>query len=181
MILMYYFQTSQKIIQQISIKSSGGGWIYMIIVKLKKNEIKNALELVWTVFQEFEAPDYSQQGIEEFRKFISYDSMIKQFETEEIFFWGCKVNHELTGIIATRGMNHICLLFVKKEFHRKGIAKRLFNIVLEKCKSVNSIYTITVNSSPYAVEVYHRLGFVDIEKEQTVNGMRFTPMIYSLK
>lgn len=153
----------------------------MDIVKLQKNEIKNALELVWTVFQEFEAPDYTIQGVEEFRKFISYDSMIEQFEIERIVFWGCKVNNELTGVIATRGMNHICLLFVKKEFHRRGIAKRLFHTVLEKCKSVNSINTITVNSSPYAVEVYHRLGFVDTEKEQTVNGMRFTPMMYSLK
>jgi GNAT superfamily N-acetyltransferase len=153
----------------------------VVIVKLKKNEIKNALELVWTVFQEFEAPDYSIQGIEEFRKFISYDSMIEQFETEKIVFWGCKVDNELTGVIVTRGMNHICLLFVKKEFHRRGIAKRLFYTVLEKCKSVNSFNTITVNSSPYAVEVYQRLGFVDTEKEQTVNGMRFTPMMYSLK
>jgi GNAT superfamily N-acetyltransferase len=154
----------------------------MDIVKLKKNEIKNALELVWSVFQEFESPDYSIQGIEEFRKFISYDSMLEQFETSKIVFWGCKVDNELTGVIATRGMNHICLLFVKKEFHRRGIAKRLFNTVLERCKSEKSaIHTITVNSSPYAVEVYHRLGFVDIEKEQTVNGMRFTPMMYSLK
>jgi GNAT superfamily N-acetyltransferase len=154
----------------------------MDIVKLKKNEIKNALELVWSVFQEFEAPDYSIQGIEEFRKFISYDSMLEQFETAKIVFWGCKVDNELTGVIATRGMNHICLLFVKKEFHRRGIAKRLFNTVLERCKSEKStIHTITVNSSPYAVEVYHRLGFVDIEKEQTVNGLRFTPMRYSLK
>jgi GNAT superfamily N-acetyltransferase len=154
----------------------------MDIVKLKKNEIKIALELVWTVFQEFEAPDYSIQGIEEFRKFISYNSMTEQFETSKIVFWGCKVDNELTGVIATRGMNHICLLFVKKEFHRRGIAKRLFNTVLERCKSEKSaIHTITVNSSPYAVEVYHRLGFVDIEKEQTVNGMRFTPMMYSLK
>jgi GNAT superfamily N-acetyltransferase len=154
----------------------------MDIVKLKKNEIKIALELVWTVFQEFEAPDYSIQGIEEFRKFISYNSMTEQFETSKIVFWGCKVDNELTGVIATRGMNHICLLFVKKEFHKRGIAKRLFYTVLERCKSEKStINTITVNSSPYAVKVYHRLGFVDIEKEQTVNGMRFTPMMYSLK
>nr|WP_218833123.1 GNAT family N-acetyltransferase [Bacillus sp. 7884-1] len=88
----------------------------MDIVKLKKNEIKNALGLVWSVFQEFESPDYSIQGIEEFRKFISYDSMLEQFETSKIVFWGCKVDNELTGVIATRGMNHICLLFVKKEF-----------------------------------------------------------------
>lgn len=34
----------------------------MKILKLEKSQIKPALELVWTVFQEFEATDYSQQG-----------------------------------------------------------------------------------------------------------------------
>jgi GNAT superfamily N-acetyltransferase len=148
------------------------------ILKLQKSDIRDALDLVWTVFLEFEAPDYSSQGIEEFKKFISYNSMIEQFEKEELSFWGCTVTKELAGVIATRGDNHICLLFVKKEFHRKGIAKRLFQEVFESQKSLDYI---TVNSSPYAVEVYHRLGFVDIDKEQTVNGMRFTPMVYKLK
>jgi predicted GNAT family N-acyltransferase len=38
--------------------------------------------------------------------------------------------------------------------------------------------TITVNSSPYGVPFYHALGFEDSDKEQTVNGIRFTPMKY---
>lgn len=150
----------------------------MYILKLKKSDIKNALDLVWSVFLEYEAPDYSSQGIEEFKNFIACDSIMEQFEREEISFWGCKVNNELAGVIAARGSNHICLLFVKKEFHRRGIAKRLFQEVVN---NQNPLNTITVNSSPYAVEVYHRLGFVDTDIEQNVNGMRFTPMVYKLK
>jgi GNAT superfamily N-acetyltransferase len=150
------------------------------IIKLERTNLKNALDLVWKVFLEFEAPDYSPQGIEEFKKFISYDSMIIQFENEEICFWGAINNHELTGVIATRGSSHICLLFVNKEYHRQGIGKRLFHTVLEDCKNKNC-NTITVNSSPSAVEVYHCIGFVDLDQEQTVNGIRFTPMSYSIK
>ncbi|WP_419887846.1 GNAT family N-acetyltransferase [Neobacillus niacini] len=153
----------------------------MAIIKLKKSDIKEALDLVWKVFLEFEAPDYTPQGIEEFKKYISYDSMIKQYEKEEIFFWGCVVNNELTGVIATRGSNHICLLFVNKQYHRQGIAKRLFLTVLEDCKSKLNINTISVNSSRYAIEVYHRLGFVDCDEEQNVKGIRYTPMCYSIK
>ncbi|MBW9153874.1 GNAT family N-acetyltransferase [Clostridium estertheticum] len=55
----------------------------MEIIKLQKNDIKNALNLVWTVFQEFEATDYSRQGIEEFRKFISYNYNIEKFDKGE--------------------------------------------------------------------------------------------------
>lgn len=33
-----------------------------------------------------------------------------------------------------------------------------------------------MHSSPYAVEVYRHLGFAPTDTEQTVNGLRFTPM-----
>lgn len=153
----------------------------MEIIKLQKNDIRNALDLVWTVFKEFEAPDYSKQGIEEFRKFISYNSIIDKFDKGELYFWGCIDNNDLTGVITTRGINHICMLFVKKEYHRRGIARSLFQTVEERCKSKNNISIITVNSSPYAIEVYHRFGFFDTDKELTVNGIRFTPMSYLQK
>ena len=153
----------------------------MDIIKLKKNDITNALDLVWRVFQEFEAPDYSKQGIEEFRKFISYNSIIERLDAEKLFLWGCKDNNILTGVIATRGINHICMMFVNKEFHRQGIARSLLRTVEEKCKSEDNISKITVNSSPYAIEVYHHLGFFDTEEELTIDGIRFTPMSYLLK
>ncbi len=136
---------------------------------------------MWAVFQEFEAPDYTPQGIEEFRKFISYRSVIAKFEKEELSFWGGYVNRELVGVIATRGLNHICLLFVKKEFHRQGFARRLVQKVVERCAKECNTTTITVNSSPYAIEFYHRLGFIDTDIEQNVNGMRFTPMSYTFR
>lgn len=153
----------------------------MEIIKLQKNDIRNALDLVWNVFQEFEAPDYSKQGIEEFREFISYNSIIDKFDKGELYFWGCVDNDDLTGVITTRGINHICMLFVNKEYHRRGIARSLFQTVEERCKNENNISNITVNSSPYAIEVYHRLGFFDTDKELTLNGIRFTPMSYFLK
>ena len=35
---------------------------------------------------------------------------------------------------------------------------------------------VTVNSSPYGAEAYRRLGFVDTDGMQFVNGMYFIPM-----
>ena len=40
--------------------------------------------------------------------------------------------------------------------------------------SDHSVYM--VHASPYAVPVYHHLGFIDMDEEQTVDGMRFRPM-----
>ena len=52
------------------------------------------------------------------------------------------------------------------------IGKKLYN----KVKSVNDNSFFTVNSSPYAHEVYKHLEFVDTNQEQCINGLRFYPM-----
>ena len=39
---------------------------------------------------------------------------------------------------------------------------------------------ITVNAAPYAVGFYHKIGFIDLEKEKTTDGIRYTPMIIHL-
>ena len=150
------------------------------IKKLDKIDIKDALELIWQVFQEFEAPEYSQEGGENFHKYLDYNSIIKKLDNGELPFWGCFISEKLIGVIATRDKSHISMLFVLKEYHRQGIAKRLFQAVINDCSAIEGVNKITVNSSPYAVEVYHHFGFIDTNSEQTVDGIRFTPMEYKV-
>ena len=62
-------------------------------------------------------------------------------------------------------------------YHRRGIGKKLFDAM--RRDYAHPVFT--VNSSPYAVEVYRHLGFVPTGEEQTVDGLRFTPMQYRPK
>lgn len=81
----------------------------------------------------------------------------------------------MAGIIATRNNgNHIALFFVNSKYHRQGIGRKLFEVVVQNSTGEK----ITVNSSPYAVKVYKKLGFVPDSEEQIVDGIRFTPMTY---
>jgi GNAT superfamily N-acetyltransferase len=139
------------------------------IKRLSGNEIDKVLELVMKVFLEFEAPDYSQEGIRTFQDYINDDRAIKELD-----IYGALIDNQVIGVIATRNINHISLFFVDREYHQRGIGKQLFHFLLTNTSSEN----ITVNSSPYAVEVYHHLGFTDTNKEQLQNGIRYTPMIY---
>lgn len=41
----------------------------MEIAKISKEKLPEAMQLVWEGFSEFEAPDYSQEGIDEFKRF----------------------------------------------------------------------------------------------------------------
>ena len=138
------------------------------VKKLEKNEdIKKAINLVWRVFQEYDASDYSEEGINEFYKSIHDTNFISQLN-----WYGAFNQDELIGIIATRDNGkHISLFFVDRKYQRQGIGKRLFRTV--------RIEKMTVNSSPYAVPIYHKLCFKETDSEQIVNGLRYIPMILS--
>ncbi len=145
--------------------------------KIEKEELQETLNLVRKVFDEFEAPYYSEEGIASFYKFIDIDNILEQYMNGSLYFYGCFVNNTIIGIIAVRNFVHISLLFVDKHYHKQGIARTLFDDVIKICKEkISFLQIVTVNSSPYAVGFYHKLGFVDISSEQTVDGIRFTPM-----
>lgn len=142
----------------------------MEIKKLDETQYAIAIDLIWSTFLQFEAPDYSAEGIRSFKAFIDNKEIIKTLE-----FWGAYDNKELKGVIATNNnRKHICFFFVKALCHRQGIGRKLFEYLCEH--SQNKI--ITVNSSPYAVPIYHKLGFADLDIEQVSDGMRYTPMKY---
>ena len=142
----------------------------MEIKEIEKDQIPKATDLIWTTFLQFEAPDYSEEGVQSFKYFIEDKEMISTLE-----FWGAYDNRELKGVIATNeNRKHICCFFVKAQYHRQGIGRKLWEYVLVNGRSE----IITVNSSPYAVPIYHKLGFVDTDVEQLSDGMRYTPMKY---
>ena len=140
----------------------------MEIRQLEPFEIDEAITLIWEVFLQFEAPDYSDEGIQSFKDFIENREMIKTLE-----FWGAYDDKELKGVIAAKEeRKHICCFFVKAQYHRQGIGRMLWEYLLKNSPSE----LITVNSSPYAIPFYHKLGFVDMDTEQLSDGIRYTPM-----
>ena len=137
--------------------------------RLTYEEIPQALELCWQVFLEFEASEYSPEGIAAFR--ASLDDMERNRKMD---FYGAFDGDALVGVLSMRASQHISGFFVDAAYHRQGIGRRLF----EAMRRDYARQVFTVNSSPYAVEVYRHLGFVPTDKEQTVDGLRFTPMQY---
>ena len=140
------------------------------IRKLFAEERASALDLAWRVFSEYESPDYSKEGTEEFKKCLHDEKYLAGIE-----YYGAFDGNRLVGFVGIRSdRKHICFFFVDGKCHRQGIGTRLFKAVRQEYPDK----TITLNSSPYGVPFYHALGFEDTDKEQTVNGIRFTPMKY---
>lgn len=137
------------------------------IRKILKEEMEEALQLVWTVFLEFEAQDYTEEGIMEFKRTIDNKQWV-----EDRDFYGAYKDNKIIGVIATKDTTHIALFFVDGKFHNQGIGKKLYNKINES----NKQNYFTVNSSPYAYEIYKHLGFIDTDKEQCIKGLKFYPM-----
>lgn len=146
--------------------------ILLEIRRILKAELKEALGLVWKTFLEFEAPDYTEEGIVEFKRTIKDESWIEARD-----FYGAYDNNKIVGVIATKDNSHIALFFVDGKYHRQGIGRKLYN----KAEALNNNGFFTVNSSPYAHQVYKHLGFIDTDTEQCINGLRFYPMKKILK
>lgn len=139
---------------------------------------ENALsEMVWDVFSEFQAPDYSREGINSFREFIKPQRLANEISNNRIKVYCCYDKDDLVGILAVQDITHISLLFVKKSHHRRGIAKELLKRAIKDIKIKNpNVEILTVNSSPYAVEIYRRLGFNPTDNMQEKDGIVFMPM-----
>lgn len=149
----------------------------MQLCRITPSKLRDALDLVWEVFEKYEAPEYEEMGVKTFRHFIEYSNMVEKVNKGEMNFWGCYVNSYLVGVIALRERQHISLLFVREQFHHLGIARRLVRVAVDCVKSMEpKIRAVTVNSSPYAVGFYKKVGFQALGPEQTADGIRFTSM-----
>ena len=141
-------------------------------------EIRAALSLTEKVFMEFEAPTYSGEGVRNFiNDCIVNEAFENNYTSAKFIMLGAFDNDKIIGMLAEKNGNHICLLFVDKDYHRQGVASALMRemVVALKLKGADKI---TVNSSPYAVPFYKHFGFTEIGEQQTVNGITFAPMAY---
>ncbi len=134
---------------------------------LRVEETPAALALAWKVFCAYESPVYPPEGTEEFRKSIQSEVYLAG-----IVYYGAFDGAALVGVLGIRKQRrHICFFFLDGAYHRRGIGTRLF------CRARGDFPgEITLNAAPFGLPFYKKLGFVPTAEEQTVNGIRFTPM-----
>ena len=139
------------------------------IRKIKPEETDEITDLAFSVYMEFEAPDYSAEGVRAFKAFLSDREMLSLFT-----IYGAFENETPIGMLAVRDSIHISLFFVDGRHHRKGVGTALFQHFLLEARPA----IVTVNAAPFALPFYRHLGFVQTGSETLENGIRYTPMLY---
>ena len=152
----------------------------IIFEHLKIDEIDQYSDLINTVFDEFVGMDYSEEGNNSFKDFIKKDNILEKFNNGIYQYFVAKCNKEIIGILEIRNKNHISLFFVKKEYHKQGIGKKLFEHYKESIKENDNIKILSVNSSIFAENIYSKLGFFKINEIQEKNGIKYIPMEYRI-
>ena len=156
----------------------------IVIRKITEGEVESAMHLALEVFMQFEAPDYDPSGVETFKRDIVENAEYLENARRGI----CPIYGAFDGdrMVALMGMRssktHINLVFTRKEYHRRGIARAIFRYILSDLLAENpALEEITLNSSPYGLPFYLKIGFMPLGDEREINGIRFTPMKYVVK
>lgn len=152
----------------------------IIIKNITLADLSEAMLLAKGVFDEFQAPSLSPEGIAEFHKYIEVNRARLRLNTNHFSLMAIK-NKKVVGIIEVRNAKHISLLFVDPNYHNQGIAKKLWTESMKLCKKTNpNITEFTVLASAYALPVYEKWGFKKTAEEQIKNGIRCYPMKLTL-
>lgn len=144
--------------------------------KMKQGDASQVCTFITGVFNQFVAPEFPQEGIEEFMTYIQPEALVSHLKSDH-FALIAAIRSEIIGVIAVRDHNHVALFFVDSRYQRRGIGRELCRKALEicNCQEVKPSQ-MTVNASPNSVNAYKKLHFEPTDKEQCVNGIRFVPM-----
>ncbi len=143
-------------------------------------DVENIFQLISVCFDEFVAVDYNEDGVNEFYKHINPSTLLERIN-DGYYTLLALCENRIIGMIQIKAWNHVSLFFTASDWQGKGVGKELLKRAIAKCEEKNSeIKGISVNASPFSVQIYCKLGFKRIKFEQNINGIRFTPMEYLL-
>jgi ribosomal protein S18 acetylase RimI-like enzyme len=147
---------------------------------MRPGEETRVSELVTRVFNSFIAPDFAPEGVQEFLNYVQPDVLLERAQANH-FALVATLGEQIVGVVEIRDYQHISLFFVDGAYLGRGIGKELWRRALEICRQRKpGVLNISVNSSPYAVPIYEKLGFCQTAPERVVNGIRFVPMALEL-
>ena len=142
--------------------------------QMNPGEEQAVCDLVNQVFNEFVAPDYGQEGIEEFFRFANPGAMEERMQSGGLVLVAYQAD-VLVGMLEFFPPDRIAMLFVALQ--HQGIAKKLVAHAINKARDINpDLSKLTVHSSPYAEPIYLKMGFNKIGNAKKEQGIMYIPM-----
>ncbi len=142
----------------------------------KKEEWKPAMIMIWKTFMKYDSQDYTQEGIRNFFEFITDDNLYHSFLAGFYQMMVALDGERIIGAGSLRSRNHLSLLFVDEDYHKKGVGSALMNRLCYYLQMEEGEKSMSVKAAPYAVGFYLKLGFRIVKPEEEYSGIRVTSM-----
>jgi GNAT superfamily N-acetyltransferase len=101
---------------------------------------------------------------------------IRGFIASGFVYHVAEADDALIGFAGMRDRSHLFHMFVDRNWHGQGVARRLWETARTTAIEAGGSGNFTVNASNYAVPVYEAMGFVRTGPTQESKGMVFNPM-----
>lgn len=153
-----------------------------LICRIMRSGDEEAIsQLIQRSFHRFIAQDYKPEGLKTFLEDTSSKGIARILHEWPLIIvavaGGDSGEPVIVGVIALRLANHISLFFVDEGWHGQGVGTLLLKEAVQKTQKAHpDIHAITVNSSPFAVGFYEKMGFKRRGPEQFMDGMLVNPM-----
>lgn len=142
---------------------------------MKKEDIPLVSDLIDRVFVKTVIKTLEPEGVENFRKGLSYEALESRYNAGSIFVVA-KIGQKVIGVGEMRRKNHIHTLYVDLDFQRQGVGRE----ILSELYSYTDATEITVDAALNAVDAYLNFGFVAKGSADISKGIRFQPMVYKI-
>ncbi len=142
----------------------------------KPDEWIPAMDMIWRTFLQYEGKDYSEEGVRNFYEFITDSGLYQSFLRGRYQMMVALDGERIVGAASVRNHNHLSLLFVEGEYHRRGIGSTLMKKMCEYLKLEAGEKYMSLQAAPYAVRFYEAIGFEQVAPEEEYSGIRVTPM-----
>jgi GNAT superfamily N-acetyltransferase len=136
--------------------------------------------LVEQVFGHDVAHLYAEEGVREFLAYATADKIVDRSARDHHVLVAV-AGDTLISMIEIRHADHVSMFYVDPAYQRQGVGRKLLACGLAFCREQRpDLHTVTVNSSPNAVDAYQRFGFRATGPLQVKNGIGFVPMVLDL-
>jgi len=154
----------------------------MKIKKYNPSDLQEVTNLIRETFRKFNSKEGTKKGI---KKYLDYydtrkniDKIKETFSKNTIFFV-IKKKNKIMGLIRGR-KNKIENLFVKGEYHNKGIGRKLVEKFEKEAKKQKS-KEIRIRASLYSIPFYKKIGYKKTTGIRNMKGIKIQPMRKRLK
>lgn len=141
-----------------------------------ESEWAPAMKMIWRTFLKYEGKDYTREGIQNFFDFITDDNLYVAFLKGDYQMMVAVDGSRVIGAGTIRSGNHLSLLFVDENYHRKGVGRAILNGLCDYLKREAGERYMSLKAAPYAVDFYRKMGFRTVKPEEEYSGIRVTEM-----